>query len=169
VDALVNNACIYEFLPLEEVLEKHFGQIGQPENIDALTHAARASKIRRGVRSGLPRQRIFTRLSVPIQRHDSDRERVMVAFDSPCNLNDAVMIGPDQEADGVGFGCGSPRTCLTSVAMIAAVAQGFEGNQSRGLGRALAPENIAERHGTARKISERRRGDEKRAGHDWTL
>ena len=136
---------------------------------DALTRAAGAAKIRRGVRSDLPRQRIFTQLAVPIRRHNSDSERVMVAFNGPCNLNDSVMIGPDQKADGVGLGCGGARTCLTSVAKIAAAAQRIDGNQSRRLRRAVAAENIAEGHGTARKISKRRRGDEKRAGHDWTL
>jgi hypothetical protein len=90
-----------------------------------------------------------------------DRDRVMIAFTRPGDLDDAVVMAPNAEPDGIHIGSRSLRADLARIAGITALQQNFVGH---GLSRAAALENSSERESAGAPRDDGFR-DEKGAGH----
>ena len=75
----------------------------------------------------------------------ADRDRMMIALNSPGNFNDASALGPNHEADGIGIGLGSPFAMAARVTEIAVSPQDLRFDHCRRIRRATAAIKIAQR------------------------
>ena len=84
----------------------------------------------------------------------ADRDRMMIALNSPGNFNDASALGPNHEADGIGIGLGSPFAMAAGVTEIAVSSQRLRPDRYRWIRCAISIIEIAQRRRNGNQVAQ---------------
>jgi hypothetical protein len=77
----------------------------------------------------------------------SDSDRMMILLKRPCDFDETVAIGFDEELGGIGFDSGGAHTMEPCIAGITALAKGVDGDHGSGVGGAFTAEKAGQWHG----------------------